>query len=58
MAASVLAFFIKENVTIDERKSKKHLKNKKHFKNIMKIYIYIYIYIKEFTKSNNNGVLF
>ena len=56
MAASVLAFFIKENVTIDERKSKKHLKNKKHFKNIMKIYIYIYI--KEFTKSNNNGVLF
>ena len=57
MAASVLAFFIKENVTIDERKSKKHLKNKKHFKNIMKKK-YIYIYIKEFTKSNNNGVLF
>ena len=35
VAASVLAFFIKK-VTIDERKSKKHLKNKSMTKNIMK----------------------
>ena len=52
MAASELAFIIKK-VTIDERKSKKHLKNKSMTKNIMKKIIQ-----KNFDQSNNNGVLF
>ena len=52
VAASVLAFFIKK-VTIDERKSKKHLKNKSMTKNIMKKIIQ-----KNFDQSNNNGVSF